>query len=164
LVVSNIFSATYKADDKISTINFSATKFMFVGVDGSFKKFQGKIEVVDKKLISISGTVDVLSIFTDNDERDTHLKADDYFYEKKYPKIKIETISVKSNILVAKVTIKGIVKNIKFNIDKFIIKDDKIKLLLSSTIDRQQFMLNGSMSAIMSDDVDISVKLSANKI
>lgn len=161
-IVVNLFAQTYTVNSKESNIKFSATKFMFVGVDGSFSKFQGNIKVSDKKLISISGTVDIESIFTDNEERDTHLKANDYFDVITYPKIKISTISIESNILVAKVSIKGIEKDIEFSIDKFEILADKVELSLSSTVDRQQFILNGSMSAIMSDNVDVFVKLIAN--
>ncbi len=161
-MVVNLFGQTYTVNKNESNINFSATKFMFVGVDGSFSEFQGEIVIDNNKLVSISGIVYIESIFTDNDERDTHLKANDYFDIDTYPKIKISTLSVKSNILIAKIAIKGIEKDIQFNIDNFAILGDKVELSLSSTIDRQQFMLNGSMSAIMSDNVDVLVKLIAN--
>jgi polyisoprenoid-binding protein YceI len=160
---TGIYADTYKVSVKDSKIEFSATKLLFIGVQGSFSKFNGEIQTNNKKLSSLNGIVDIASIFTDNEKRDKHLKSDDYFNIATYPKIKISATQIKDNILIATITIKGITKDIKFNIDKFAILNNKVQLTLSATINRQQFMLNGSMSAIMNDNVDVFVTLIATK-
>ncbi len=161
LVAVNLFAQMYTVSNNESNIKFSATKFMFVGVDGSFSQFEGNIKINNKKLISLTGTVDTNSISTADKKRDSNLKSKGYFNVVKYPKMKISTVSIDSTTVVAKVSIKDIEKEIEFNIDKFSVIDNKVELSLSSTIDRQQFMLNGFMSGVINDKVNVSVMLVA---
>lgn len=160
----SLFANTYKVSQEDSSINFSATKLFFVGVQGNFKRFQGDIEILNNKIVSINGYVDVVSIFTNEEERDTHLKADDYFNAKEYALIKAKSSFIKENKIIFKISIKGIEKEISFKIEQISISKDEVKLILSSQINRQDFMLNGSMSAIINDSVNLKIELLANKI
>jgi polyisoprenoid-binding protein YceI len=64
-------------------------------VDGTFKTFDGTMESsqADFSDAKISFTADVASINTDNEQRDNHLKSDDFFNAAKYPQIKFVSTS-----------------------------------------------------------------------
>lgn len=158
----NIFAATYTVEDSSSQIKFEASKFMFVGVEGKFEKFSGKVVLDDEfNLVSINGKIKIGSINTEDVKRDTHLKEDDYFYTDKFPYINIKSMTVNGNLIEISTTIKGITKVLNFNIDGVKVENSRLVLELSSVVDRQDFMLNGSMSSVISDDVNVKVKLVA---
>lgn len=160
----SLFSSEYKVDEKQSNIKFSASKFLFVGVEGEFSEFSGEITINDKNEISkINGLVLSSSINTENEERDEHLKADDYFNIISYPKIKFESKNITDNIVNATVSIKGIKKDLDFRLKDININKNEISFNLESTVNRQEFMLNGSKSAIIADNVDVSAKILAIK-
>ncbi len=58
--------------------------------EGSFKSFDGSFaaEKADFSDAKINFTIDVNSINTDNENRDKHLKGDDFFNAEKFPQIK----------------------------------------------------------------------------
>jgi polyisoprenoid-binding protein YceI len=62
---------------------------MISNVTGSFKNFNGEIEMDDNDLskAKISFEADVNSIFTNNDQRDAHLKNGDFFDAENHPKL-----------------------------------------------------------------------------
>lgn len=84
------------AIDKVhSNVKFTITHMVVSDVDGSFRLFDGSMEhskpdYSDAKIIF---TVDVNSINTDNENRDKHLKSDDFFNAEKFPQMKFESTS-----------------------------------------------------------------------
>ncbi len=58
-------------------------------VTGQFKNYDGTVEATKEDFTDakINFTIDVSSIDTDNEQRDNHLKSDDFFNAEKYPKI-----------------------------------------------------------------------------
>ena len=158
----SLFSSEYAVDTKESNIKFEASKFMFVGVSGEFTNFSGTITLDDKnQLSSINGVVSVISINTEDEERDTHLKEDDYFFADKFPKIIFTSNKIEGETVNALVNIKGIEKEVVFKVNTLNVSSNKVSFTLSSTVDRQEFMLNGSMSAVMSDNVDVIASITA---
>jgi len=160
----NIFAASYTVEESSSSIKFEANKFMFVGVSGEFEKFSGKV-VLDEELnlVSLNGKIKIESINTNDLKRDIHLIEDDYFYAENFPYIDVNSLQVKGNIIEVSTTIKGITKVLNFSVDKIKVENSRLVLELSSVVDRQEFMLNGSMSAVISDDVNVKVQLVAYK-
>ena len=79
--------ATFKIDAAHSEINFKVKHLMITNVTGSFTKFDAtltadKDDFTDAK---ISFEADVDSITTNNEQRDGHLKSDDFFAADKFP-------------------------------------------------------------------------------
>lgn len=160
----NIFGATYTVEESSSDIKFEASKFMFVGVSGEFKKFSGKVVLDDESnIVSINGKIKIDSINTNDQKRDSTLKEDDYFYVDNFPYIIIKSLKIKDNIIEISTTIKGITKVLNFNIDKVEVDGSRLVMELSSVVNRQDFMLNGSLSVVISDDVNVKVELVAYK-
>lgn len=159
----SLFSSEYIVDKEHSSIKFEASKMLFVGVDGEFTNFGGKINVENNKLTNINGLVSINSINSSDDERDEHLKANDYFFVSKFPNIKFTSKTISDKNVKASISIKGIEKELIFKVSKLSVSDKNVSFTLNSVVNRQDFMLNGSMSAIMADNVHVIAKIIANK-
>ena len=88
LFVSTNFAQTEWAFDKShSNVSFSVTHMVIAETEGTFRSYEGKVVSKDDSFenAEISLSVDIKSIDTDNEKRDTHLKSDDFFNAEKYP-------------------------------------------------------------------------------
>jgi polyisoprenoid-binding protein YceI len=81
--------ATYKIDPAHSEINFKVKHLMITNVTGGFTKFDATLEsdAADFSDAKISFEADIDSISTHNEQRDTHLKSEDFFAAEKFPKL-----------------------------------------------------------------------------
>lgn len=79
----------WDVDKAHSKVGFTVTHMVISEVDGFFNDFQGDVTTTgdDFSTAKINFTIDVNSITTDNQQRDTHLKSDDFFNAAKFPKI-----------------------------------------------------------------------------
>ena len=88
--------ATYKIDPLHSEIKFRVKHLMISNVTGEFKTFDATVtaEAVDFSDASISFEADINSISTNNEQRDGHLKSDDFFNAEQFPKMTFASTSV----------------------------------------------------------------------
>lgn len=79
----------YKIDAAHSEITFKVKHLMITNVTGSFTQFEGTLEsdADDFSDAKISFDADVNSVTTNNEQRDAHLKGDDFFAAEKFPKL-----------------------------------------------------------------------------
>lgn len=159
----SLFANTYGVNEKESSINFEATKFLFVGIEGSFSQFEGAILVNNGKIKSINGLVKAASIETGNEDRDADLKSNGYFDIKSYPTIKFNTVSIKEDMVKAIITIKGLSQELDFKISNINISDSKVSFTLESAVDREAFNLSGAKSAIINKIVEVKANIVANR-
>ncbi len=80
---------TWKIDTSHTKVAFSVTHMMITETTGKFKLYEGSVssngnEFEDAK---IDFTIDATSIDTDDDNRDKHLRSEDFFSTEKYPKM-----------------------------------------------------------------------------
>lgn len=116
--------ATYKIDAAHSEITFKVKHLMITNVTGSFTKFDATLttENDDFTNASISFEADVDSISTNNEQRDGHLKSDDFFGAEAHPKLTFTSTSFTKKSddeysLVGDLTIKGTTKNVELNVE-----------------------------------------------
>src|SRR5437870_1338167 len=115
--------ATYKVDAAHSEITFKVKHLMITNVTGNFAKFDATL-IADKEDFTdakISFEADTDSVSTGNEQRDGHLKSDDFFNAEKFPKIKFESTSIKKKgdedyVLEGNLTIRDITKPVKFDV------------------------------------------------
>ncbi|MES2371924.1 MAG: YceI family protein [Bacteroidota bacterium] len=81
--------STYKIDAAHSEITFKVKHLMITNVTGSFTKFDATLEseAPDFSDAKITFEADTNSITTNNEQRDGHLKSDDFFAADKFPKL-----------------------------------------------------------------------------
>ncbi len=87
---------TWKADKVHSQVNFSVTHMVISEVTGSFKDFDATIQQPGKDDFSggsIDATIKIASITTGNDQRDMHLRTNDFFNAEKFPEMKFKSTS-----------------------------------------------------------------------
>ena len=77
----------YEIDPAHTNIGFTAKHLAVTTVHGHFAKFDGSFEGPNDDMTKARGTikVEVASLSTRNDQRDTHLKSADFFDAEKYP-------------------------------------------------------------------------------
>ena len=92
-------------------------------VEGTFKSFDGSMESAKPDLsdAKISFVVDVNSVSTDNENRDNHLKSDDFFNAAKFPQMKFESNSFQllgnnKYKLSGNLTIRDVTKPVHFDV------------------------------------------------
>jgi len=88
---------TYKIDPVHSSVIFRSYHANTGNVYGRFNKFGGTVTAdEDPSKMAFDVSVDVSSIDTGNEKRDTHLKSPDFFSAKEFPTITFKSKSVKS--------------------------------------------------------------------
>ncbi len=115
--------ATYKIDVDHSDIMFKVKHLMISTVSGNFKKFDGHIDVTEADLSDavVTFEADADSIDTKNEQRDGHLKSDDFFNAEKFPKLTFKSTGIKSKggdayILSGDFTIRDVTKSIELQV------------------------------------------------
>ncbi len=78
----------WNIDPAHSHVGFTVKHLVITKVDGEFKDFAGTIKDFDGKDVtkgSVDVTIQIASINTNIDQRDTHLKSPDFFDAAKFP-------------------------------------------------------------------------------
>jgi polyisoprenoid-binding protein YceI len=117
-------TTTWKADPAHTEIQFRARHLMITTITGHFKEFDLEVETEGDdftKASKILFTADINSISTSNEQRDTHLKSQDFFAVEKYGQLKFEGKDFKKQgdkyILNGDLTIRGITKPAKVEVE-----------------------------------------------
>lgn len=87
----------WKIDPTHSEVQFKVKHLVISTVTGSFSSFEGQIEADDDNFENAKATftADIDSISTNNEDRDNHLKSDDFFNAEEYPQLKFESKNFK---------------------------------------------------------------------
>lgn len=116
--------STFKIDAAHSEIIFKVKHLMITNVTGSFTKFDATMEsaTADFSDARISFEADVNSISTNNEQRDGHLKSDDFFSAEKFPALSFKSTSFSHQggsdySLVGDLTIRDITKSVEFAVE-----------------------------------------------
>ncbi|MCZ2223404.1 MAG: YceI family protein [Chitinophagales bacterium] len=115
---------TYKIDASHSEVGFKIRHLMITNVTGKFTEFDATLET-DKEDFSdakISFEANVNSITTHNEQRDGHLKSDDFFNAEKFPKLTFVStgITKKSDdefVLTGNLTIRDVTKPVELAVE-----------------------------------------------
>jgi polyisoprenoid-binding protein YceI len=119
-----LFAQTkWNVDVVHSSVKFTVEHLVISEVEGQFKTFSGSMTSTKPDFIgsTVDFSVDVNSISTDNDMRDTHLKSDDFFNAEKFPKMTFKSTSFKKlsgnkYALTGNLTIRDVTKSVTFDV------------------------------------------------
>jgi len=113
----------WKFDKSHTTIGFEVSHMVISSVDGKFKDFDGTITTEGNEWTNadVVFTAKVNSIDTDNEDRDKHLRSEDFFYAEKYPEMtfvskSIEKVGDNKYKMTGDLTIRGITKEIVLDV------------------------------------------------
>jgi polyisoprenoid-binding protein YceI len=112
------------SDPMHSELQFKIKHLMISNVSGSLKNFHAEVETEgeDFSTAKIDLTAQMDSISTNNEQRDSHLRNSDFFEVEKYPELlfkstKIEKVDSDTFVLLGALTMKGITKPVKLNVE-----------------------------------------------
>ena len=111
-------------DPSHSEIQFKAKHLMITNVTGSFGNFEATAETQgdDFSSAKINFTARVDSVNTGSEQRDGHLKSPDFFDAEKFPELKFESTKLEKEsgneyLMHGNLTIKGVTKPVKLNVE-----------------------------------------------
>ena len=172
-----IQSGTYNVDPSHSNVGFAVRHMGIATVRGAFKKFEGSVES-NGDALTLTGTVEVASVDTGDENRDGHLQAPDFFDAAQFPQITFSSTSTEPSgdgqiKLTGDITIKGTTKPIELVGEIAENGEDpwgnqRIGFEVEGKVDRREFGLvwnqtlpNGNL--LVANEVKLVVSVSAVK-
>ena len=161
-------------DPTHSELVFKVKHLMITNVKGEFRKFNAEIDRSDFTKSKITVTIDASSIFTNDDNRDAHLKSSDFFDVENHKEITFEGTSFKkldeeNYQLRGILTIKGISKEVILNVEfggttKDPWGNEKLGFSINGKINRKDFGLNWNAAletggVLVSEEVKIHAEV-----
>ncbi len=167
-------------DPAHSEVHFKIKHLVISTVSGSFKKFEGKMESSNNDFTDakINFTINSSSVDTNNEQRDGHLKADDFFNAEKFPEIKFVSTSIAKKsedeyLLKGDLTIRDVTKPVELEVEyggqtKDMYGQQKAGFDATGKIDRQEFGLKWSAvteagGLVISNDVKLNMSIQFTK-
>jgi len=140
----------YSIDAAHTQVGFSVKHMVIATVRGTFKEFSGTVFYDEKDITRsrIEGVIKTASINTDNEKRDEHLRASDFFDAAQYPDIRYKSKKImKRNdewVAVGDLTMRGVTKEIEltFTVSESIVDpygNTRIGVEARGKINRQDF-------------------------
>ena len=166
---------TWTIDNTHSEIAFKVKHMMISTVTGHFEEFEATAKSNDEDFsdASFEFTAKTGSINTKNEDRDTHLKSDDFFSAEKFPEMKFVSKSFDGEKLVGDLTIKDVTKEVALDAELNGVAVDpygqtKAGFEITGEISRKDFGLTWSAvteagSIVVSDKVKMVVDVQFTK-
>ena len=160
-------TTNWSIDNTHSEIAFKVRHMMISTVTGNFEDFQAtaKTNGDDFKNAVIEFSAKTESINTKNDDRDAHLKSDDFFNAEKFPEVKFVSKSFDGQKMVGDLTIRDVTKEITLDAELNGIVEDpygqtKAGFEINGEINRKDFDLSWNSvteagSIVVSDKVKL---------
>jgi polyisoprenoid-binding protein YceI len=176
-ITTAVPTGTWTVDPVHSRVEFAVKHMGIATVRGNFATFEGKLEITDSGATA-TGTVDVSTINTGEDQRDAHLRSPDFFDAESYPQITFESTAIEALDdeefrITGNLTMHGITKEIVLHaeaqgtdIDPW--GNERIGLEVTGQINRGDWDMKfnqalGSGNMLVSDKVKIALDVSAIK-
>ncbi|MEQ8242216.1 YceI family protein [Fulvivirga sp.] len=168
----------WTVDKSHSSVGFTVTHLVISEVEGQFTDFDAKVVSTSDDFAgsTVEFTAKAASIDTDNEQRDNHLKSDDFFNAEKFPEVKFNGKIVKNGAkyqLVGKFTMRDVTKDVTFDVKyNGTIKDPwgniKSGFKVTGAVNRKEYGLKwGALTeaggAVVSDEVEITANVELQK-
>ncbi|MDD4051212.1 MAG: YceI family protein [candidate division Zixibacteria bacterium] len=172
---------TWNFDLAHSHVGFTVRHMVITKVDGMFNDFTGAITNFDGKDVAkgaVDVTIQIGSISTDNDMRDTHLKSPDFFDAAKFPTMTFKSKKIVMGTggkftMIGDLTMKGVTREVTLDctLNGTVVDpqgNTRAGFSATTTINRQDYgvswnnsLADGSM--VVGNDVVINLEIEAVK-
>jgi polyisoprenoid-binding protein YceI len=168
---------TYDIDVSHTRLGFAVRHMAVSKVRGEFKDFSGTLELAENPVDSkISVTIQAVSVNTNDENRDNHLRTNDFFDVENHPTWTFTSTAIRPKSATewdvdGDLTIRGITKQVTLDATlEGAVKDPygnlRVGFSASTSIDRENFdvSFNGVLEAggvIVSKKVDIDLEVEA---
>lgn len=180
LLVSSAVASTWELDQAHTNIKFKVKHLAVANVWGQFSEYSGTVEYDSKnpKNSSVSVTIDAVSVDTDNEKRDGHLRSADFFETETFPTITFVSTKVKAQKdglkVIGNLTIKGVTKEVTLDVEGpsgpvDFMGTKKMAATASTRINRTDFGLTWNKAletggVLVSEEVDIILDVELNAV
>ena len=165
---AKLAAGTFAVDAVHSTVIFRIKHLGLSFVYGRFNEIEGTFQFGDDDKSRVDITVKAASVDTNSEERDKHLRNEDFFDVEKYPDIKFKSDSIKKTAAdkyeaVGKLTLHGVTKPLTVTITRVGSGPDPWGNFRSGfettfTIKRSDFGM-GKMLGAVGDEVRLTVSV-----
>lgn len=172
LTATSFSQTQWKVDPYHSSLNFNISHSGISIVNGKFTDYTGNLTTKGEGLSNaeFDFTVQVKSINTNVENRDNHLRSEDFFEVAKYPEMTFKSTKVlaigKPNgyLLYGELTIKGVTKDVVFDVNYGgrvqTDQSEKLGMRAETTINRFDFNIDYDPAAAgIGKEVNIVVHL-----
>jgi polyisoprenoid-binding protein YceI len=164
----------WAVDPTHSELTFKVKHLMITNVKGEFRSFEAVIDGEDFTQSKVTATINSNSIFTNNEDRDNHLKSADFFDAENFPALTFSSTRMTSKggddyLLEGDLTIKGITQPIELSVEfggknKDPWGNEKIGFSVNGKINRKDWGLNWNATLetgglLVSDEVKIQAEI-----
>lgn len=176
--MSNL-TGTYTLDPTHSSIGFSVRHAMVTKVRGEFTDYDASLTVAeDPSASTATGKVRTASLNTHNEERDAHVRGEDFFAVEQYPEMTFTATSFDvdatgNGSVTGDLTIKATTKPVTFEVETFGVEEDpfgntRMGFEARTKINRSEFGIDfqaplNSGGMLVSEQVAIEIEGSAIK-
>ena len=113
---------TWAIDPVHSDVSFTVRHMMVSKVRGSFRIFEGQIVTAENPLEStVTATIDLTSIDTNNADRDAHIRSADFFEVESHPKMTFQSVAVTPTddgfVVAGDLHLHGVTKRVDLNLE-----------------------------------------------
>lgn len=166
-------TTTWALEPTHSEVTFKVRHMMISNVTGRFTKFTSTVETNDEDVATANAnfTIEVDSITTGNDQRDGHLKSEDFFDAANHPAITFKSTGMTKDgddyKMTGDLTIRNTTKSVTLNVEfGGLLKDPwgytRAGFTVTGKINRKDFGLNWSMlteagGMVVSEEVKFEV-------
>ncbi|WP_405204938.1 YceI family protein [Aquimarina sp. LLG6339-5] len=117
--METVVKTKWSIDNSHSEVGFKVKHMMISTVKGHFEEYEASIESSKEDFsdAQFSFSAKTASINTKNNDRDNHLKSDDFFNVNDYPEMTFTSKSFDGDRLVGDLTIRDVTKEITLDVD-----------------------------------------------
>jgi polyisoprenoid-binding protein YceI len=177
--VTVVPTGTWKIDPGHSNVEFSVKHLGIATVRGRFHEFEGALEIgEDLASARAYGTVQTASVYTNEEQRDNHLRSEDFFHAEAHPELSFESTAIRqvdddAFEIEGELTMRGIIRPITLRAEVQGIESDpwgneRVGLEVTGRLNRGDWGMTfnqalGSGNVLVSDRVKLSLDISAIK-
>ena len=177
--VTVVPTGTWKIDPGHSNVEFSVKHLGIATVRGRFHEFEGALEIgEDLASARAYGTVQTASVYTNEEQRDNHLRSEDFFHAEAHPELSFESTAIRqvdddTFEIEGELTMRGITRPITLRAEVQGIESDpwgneRVGLEVTGRLNRGDWGMTfnqalGSGNVLVSDRVKLSLDISAIK-
>jgi polyisoprenoid-binding protein YceI len=168
---------TYSIDPAHSEASFQI-RHMFTKVRGGFNDFEGTVHLDPENPAesTVEFRIDAASIDTDNQDRDKHLRSEDFFWVEQHPEITFESESIRPvsenrYAVTGTLTMRGVSKKVTLPVEMLGVGTDpwgntRAGFSAETTLNRKEYDINWNQALdqggyILGDDVDVEIHIEA---
>jgi len=168
---------TWKIDPVHSVAEFKLKHMMISNLKGQFTNLSGTLTLDEADITNstVQASIEIASINTRDEQRDGHLKSEEFFHAEQFPTMTLESTRVYRNaegdlVAAGELTIKDVTRNVEFVVEgpsapgKDPWGNTRIGLSATTKINRKDFGLtwNAALEAggvLVGEDVTITLDL-----